>query len=706
MKSQKLQLIIAILLLSCLKLAAQSSREMIKVIIAPDHIDWTYKLGEKVKFTVSVLQNSNLIKNTKIVYQIGLEKMEPAMIDSVILSSGIIELDGGTLTDPGFLRCIVTTEFNGVKYRNLATVGFNPAEIKPTVQQPVDFQKFWEDAKFELSKIPIDARMILLPNKCTETVNVFQVNLQNYGNSRLYGILCVPKKEGKYPALLEVPGAGVRAYLGNVELAEKGIITFSIGIHGIPVTMDAGVYSDIATSALKGYFNYNLDNKDRYYYKRVYLGCIRANDFLAGLPEFDGSNLAVWGGSQGGALSIVTAALDSRIKCLAAFFPALCDETGYLHGRAGGWPHLFDKANLPYNNTKEKLETINYYDVVNFARIVKTDGLYSWGFNDETCPPTSMYAAYNVISAPKSLILELETGHWTYPEQWDTATNWMLNKLKGISGVHGSSFLPKNGQMEKTKKVKVAMIQMNVQGNDITANLATANRMVKQAKSNGSDIALLPECMDIGWTHPASLINATSVPDGEVFRKLSAMAKKYNIYICSGMTERDMDKIYNTAVLINNKGQLLLKYHKINELDIGKPYYGTGDRINVVDTQLGRIGMMICADATVSDGSIPSALARMEPNLILSPCAWAVPPEYDNAKEHYGSNWRKAYQPIAENFSTYIIAVSNVGKIIDGPWKGWDCIGASLAFDNKGKEILQCPFGVAAETIKYIDCTF
>jgi cephalosporin-C deacetylase-like acetyl esterase len=246
----------------------------------------------------------------------------------------------------------------------------------------------------------------------------------------LYGILCVPKKEGKYPALLQVPGAGVRPYNGDIAMAEKGIITFQIGIHGIPVTMDPYVYTDLGASTLNQYYNYNLDNKDRYYYKRVYLGCVRANDFLVSLPQYDGVNLAVTGGSQGGALSIVTAALDTRVKFLAAFYPALSDVTGYLNGRAGGWPHLFDKNNLPYNNLKEKIETVGYYDVVNFARQLKVPGLYSWGFNDETCPPTSMYAAYNVITAPKDLILALETGHWTYPEQREKFNLWLEEKLK------------------------------------------------------------------------------------------------------------------------------------------------------------------------------------------------------------------------------------------------------------------------------------
>ena len=273
--------------------------------------------------------------------------------------------------------------------------------------------------------------MTLLPERCTESVNVYHVNLQNYKvGTRLYGILCVPKKEGKYPALLQVPGAGIRSYSGDIANAEKGVITFQIGIHGIPVDMDASVYNNLAAGALANYWNINLDDKDRYYYKRVYLGCVRANDFLTSLPQYDGRNLGVIGGSQGGALSIITAALDPRVKCLAVFYPALSDVTGYLKGRAGGWPHLFAPNNLAFNNTKEKINTAGYYDVVNFARQLKVPGIYTLGFNDETCPPTSMFAAYNVIGAPKELFIVPETGHWTFPEQREKLNGWIINKLE------------------------------------------------------------------------------------------------------------------------------------------------------------------------------------------------------------------------------------------------------------------------------------
>jgi cephalosporin-C deacetylase-like acetyl esterase len=92
------------------------------------------------------------------------------------------------------------------------------------------------------------------------------------------------------------------------------------------------------------------------------------------LPQYDGKNLAVTGGSQGGALSIVTAALDPRVKFLAANYPALSDLTGYLYDRAGGWPHMFTNNSSSGNGTPQKIETSKYYDVVNFARMVAIPG--------------------------------------------------------------------------------------------------------------------------------------------------------------------------------------------------------------------------------------------------------------------------------------------------------------------------------------------
>lgn len=413
-------------------LTAQPADQLVKVIVAADHPDWTYKTGEPVKFSFSIIRAGNPLRDVIVRYEIGPEKMPPIKKDSLRIAKGQLTIEGGTMKTPGFLRCIVTAFVDGKEYRKLATAAFDPQNIKPTAELPQDFDSFWKQAKEELSKIPLDTKMTLLPERCTEKANVYQVSVQNFPDAaRLYGILCVPKKEGKYPAVLQVPGAGIRPYEGMIEMAEKGFITFDIGIHGIPVTMEKIVYDNLSKGALNGYWNVNLDDRDRFYYKRVYLGCVRAVDLIFSLPQFDGSRLGVTGGSQGGALSIVTAGLDPRVKYLAAYYPALCDLTGYLHGRAGGWPHYFQKNNLAFNNKKDKITTCGYYDVVNFARAVKVPGMYSWGFNDETCPPTSMYAAYNLIQAPKTLFLALETGHYTFPEQKEKLENWLIDQVNG-----------------------------------------------------------------------------------------------------------------------------------------------------------------------------------------------------------------------------------------------------------------------------------
>ena len=428
LRSILLSAIFIVLLVS--NISAQPARTLVQVRVAPQNKDWVYKPNEKVKFDVVVSKNNIPLRDVTIRYEYGPEMMPVTKSETIVLKNGTATIDGGTMKEPGFLRCRVVAEYEGRSYTGLGTAAFSPGTIQPTTNEPDDFIEFWEKAKDDNAKIPIDARMTLLSERSTEKVNVYEVNLQNFRHgARLYGILSVPKAEGKYPALLRVPGAGVRGYNGDIGNAEKGVITLEIGIHGIPVTLDASVYSNLGQGALNGYQNFNLDDKDRYYYKRVYLGCVRAVDFIYSMPEFDGENVVVMGGSQGGALAIVTAALDSRVKGLVSFYPAISDVTGYLHGRAGGWPHLFNQNNLEFNNTPKKIETTKYYDVVNFARHLNVPGFYSWGYNDITCPPTSMHAAYNVITAPKTLYLAEESGHWTFPEQWNHATDFALEQL-------------------------------------------------------------------------------------------------------------------------------------------------------------------------------------------------------------------------------------------------------------------------------------
>jgi len=334
-----------------------------------------------------------------------------------------------TLDEPGFVRAIVTVVVDGTTYSERATAAFDPERIVATTPMPDDFMEFWRSAIASARKVPLEVRMTRLPGRSTPEVNVYHISFQNDRlGSRIYGILSVPTKPGKYPAILTVPGAGVRPYFPQVALARKGVIHLAIGIHGIPVDRDSLLYSELRATALKDYWAYRLEDRDNYYYKRVYVGVVRAGDFIASLPQFDGRNYAVEGGSQGGALTFVAGALDSRVTAVAASHPALGDQFAFLHGRTSGWPFMLaDTAHLAAK--AEKMATIPYYDTVNFARMLKVPGIYTWGFNDTTVPPTASYAIYNVITATKELDIAKEAGHARTAEQSERIEKWLLERL-------------------------------------------------------------------------------------------------------------------------------------------------------------------------------------------------------------------------------------------------------------------------------------
>ena len=428
----KLFQLLAVLMIMMAHLSAfgQPAERLVKILVYPEKSDWLYKPGDKVKFKVMVLKCNVPQKNLNLRYEISEDMMKPHLTGSRILKNESAEIEAGTMTKAGFLRCSVFVDLDGRNYEGLATVGFSPEELKPTTKYPSDFEEFWRKTKDAARKWSLEPIMTLLPDRCTDKVNVYHVSFANNDYaSRMYGILCVPKASGKYPAILKLPGAGIRSYKGEVERAAKGFIILEIGVHGMPVDLSGDVYHRLYNGALKNYHSFNMDNRDKYYYKRVYMGCIRAIDFIETLEKYNG-NLATFGGSQGGALSIVVAGMDNRVKGLVSYYPAMCDMVGYVHGRAGGWPHMFSNKS---NWTPEKMNTISYFDVVNFARHIKVPGFYTFGYNDKVCPPTTTYSAYNMIAAPKELFVAGTTAHYAYAEQSNAAWNWVMNYLRKIS---------------------------------------------------------------------------------------------------------------------------------------------------------------------------------------------------------------------------------------------------------------------------------
>ena len=448
----KKSIVLLLLVMSMLPLNAQIRGSEITVMVTPDHQDWTYRVGETCRFTVSVLRSGTLIDNALVDFEAGPEMYPEVKKTGVVLKDGTMKHQG-TMKVPGFYRLSVTAHVNGKDYKGACGAAFSPEQLQPSTVMPNDFQQFWQGTIAEARKTDLNPTKRLLPERCTKDVNVYEVSFNNIlPNYRTYGILCVPvdkekdpAKAGRYPALLRVPGAGVRPYGGDVYTASQGAITLEIGIHGIPVTMDQKVYDDIYNGALTGYWEFNMDNRDKHYYKRVIVGCIRALDYIEQFTPWNGKEMGVTGSSQGGFLSLATAGLDKRITFYAPVHAALCDHTNSLKGVACGWPHYFygskkqeargkkSTQTLPKEGSEEKrIEVSRYYDGINFSRLItdQQQGWFSFGYNDDVVPPTTAWATYNTVKGPKTISPYQATWHFWFQEQWDEWEKWLLNQLR------------------------------------------------------------------------------------------------------------------------------------------------------------------------------------------------------------------------------------------------------------------------------------
>jgi len=249
-----------------------------------------------------------------------------------------------------------------------------------------------------------------------------------------------------------------------------------------------------------------------------------------------------------------------------------------------------------------------------------------------------------------------------------------------------------------THSFQLAMAQLLVEGGRPDENLDRAETMIEQAAQQGCAFVVLPECLDLGWTHPTARGLAEAIP-GPRSDRLCQAAQKHGVYAAAGLTERDGDLIYNTAILVSPDGHILLKHRKINILTIAQDVYATGDRLGVARTDHGVVGVNICADNFPSSLALGHSQARMGARLILSPSAWVMPADHDNEQEPYGDLWRTAYSALAKLYDVTIVGVSNVGWVEGGPWDGRKCIGCSLVMGPGGTILAEAPYGESAEAL-------
>jgi predicted amidohydrolase len=231
--------------------------------------------------------------------------------------------------------------------------------------------------------------------------------------------------------------------------------------------------------------------------------------------------------------------------------------------------------------------------------------------------------------------------------------------------------------------MKLGLAQLLVEGTEPDRNFERAERLIKQASENKCDLVLLPETIDFAWTHPSSLTEAVPIP-GKFSDFFCEIAARYNTWICVGLTEKTENKNYNTAILIDRKGNILLKHRKINLLTVEFPFYDVGQSLKVVDTEFGKIGINICADNYIDSLHIGHSLARMGAQLILSPSSWTVDYSITEETNPYNEKWLKPFSILASLYGLVIASATSVGYIVGGPYEGKKMVGCSLCVGENG----------------------
>ena len=427
-----------------LRVQAQNFRNQsdLQWIAVPDDNDWTYQTGKDAQIGLQLLWHGMPLGNVEVSYAIGNDCLDADTQGSVKTDSrGNAEIRINSPKAAGFRDCKMTCSVEGKRFENHIKIGWSPEKLTPYTQMPKDFEAFWKQVLDEQKKAS-ELKPIVTPAPAysNEKVDCYLVKL-NGGFAEaphcIYGYLSIPKREGKFPVLVSPPGAGVK-YMDPMKTqfyaSEGNIIRLELEIHGINPSISVEDYKDISRSfgdhTGNGYLANGIQSRETYYMKKVYACLVRAVDYLTSLEQWDGKNVLIQGNSQGAALSIVLAALDPRITAIAIAHPALSDMAGYAEtGSTGGYPH-FNRYYKEVKLDRQTIETLSYYDVVNFARLVKCPVYMTWGYNDNTCPPTTSWIVWNTLTCEKESYITPINEHWISTETRYRQMRFLQQHLK------------------------------------------------------------------------------------------------------------------------------------------------------------------------------------------------------------------------------------------------------------------------------------
>ncbi len=401
------------LFITILSVIAYGDANEITVSARTDKSDAVYEINEPAVFIFTSTSPG------EVSYVISLDGRD-------IIDSNKFEYTGqplritSKLNKPGFLRCEFKFKYSNKSEQKIAVAGaaYEPLKIKAAAVMPNDFDKFWSQLKAQLACIPINP--VFTPIKSdSNKVETFDVKMDCLGKN-VYGYFARPikAKPKSCPAIITLHGAGVSSARKDLitYFANNGFIALEINANGVENGKSPEYYAKLYETVLKNYRHWGKENQYTSYFTWMFVRVLRGLEFLKSQPEWNGKILVAYGASQGGAQSLAAAGLDSDVNLIFAGVPAMCDHGGYING----WPKFVPREpDGSYN--KQILDASMYNDGVNFARRAKAKAIFKVGFVDDTCRPTSVYAAYNNYNGPKEILNAPLNAHPVPPEYYEYA---------------------------------------------------------------------------------------------------------------------------------------------------------------------------------------------------------------------------------------------------------------------------------------------
>lgn len=327
---------------------------------------------------------------------------------------------------PGFYECIAVLN-NGTYASDVKWFALSPENIECDNTSPKDFDRYWEKALTDLKDIQPDFRMHKVDSLCSPSRDGFVAEMQSVGGVTIRGYFFIPKGPGKFPVILHVPGYSYGfSYLGDFKNRTENVAELALCVRGHGISSDKfNPWNKMTLWA------YQACDEEGNVYRSIYLDCVRAIEFLLSRPEIDPNRIGVTGGSQGGGLTIATAALCSNhIKACAFFDPFPCDTRHQLLIRKMVKDELASYTKYYYACTYNKILGIqDYVDTKNFAGKIQCPTLFVTSLFDDDCPPHMGFAAYNRIKSVKQFMIYPNDSHLAESDQYNQLFQFLLNHL-------------------------------------------------------------------------------------------------------------------------------------------------------------------------------------------------------------------------------------------------------------------------------------